>query len=149
MADNLVASNVMHSPNKEAFHDHMSIQPPMRIDKFLWCIRLFKTRSLATDAVKREQVRINERTVKASAEVKPGDVIALREPPIWRSWAIESIPASRVGAKLVPELITERTAFDDLEKLELARLAKAQHRIPGEGRPTKRDRRDMERFTHE
>lgn len=121
----------------------------MRIDKFLWCIRLFKTRSLATDAVKREQVRINERTVKASAEVKPGDVIALREPPIWRSWAIESIPASRVGAKLVPELITERTAFEDLEKLELARLAKAQHRVPGEGRPTKRDRRDMERFTHE
>jgi len=119
----------------------------MRIDKFLWCIRLFKTRSLATDAIKREQVKLNDRIVKASAEVKPGEVIALREPPIWRSWEILAIPPSRVGAKLVPELIAERTSFDDLEKLEVARLAKAQHRDPGEGRPTKRDRRDMDRFT--
>lgn len=119
----------------------------MRIDKFLWCIRLFKTRSLATDAIKREQVKLNDRIVKASAEVKPGEVIALREPPIWRSWEILAIPPSRVGAKLVPELIAERTSFDDLEKLEVARLAKAQNRDPGEGRPTKRDRRDMDRFT--
>ena len=58
----------------------------MRLDKYLWCIRLFKTRSLATDAVKRELVRINDRIVKASAEVKVGDVIALRVPPVWRSW---------------------------------------------------------------
>lgn len=118
----------------------------MRIDKFLWCIRLFKTRSLATDAIKREQVRIGDRLVKASAEVKVGDLIALREPPIWRSWEILAVPTSRVGAKLVPGLIAERTSFEDLERLELARLAKAQHRDPGEGRPTKRDRRDMDRF---
>lgn len=119
----------------------------MRIDKYLWCVRLFKTRSLATDAIKREQVRIGDRIVKASAEVKPGDVFALREPPVWRSWEVIAIPASRVGAKLVPGLIEERTSFEDLEKLELTRLAKAQHRDAGEGRPTKRDRRDMDRFT--
>lgn len=117
----------------------------MRIDKFLWCVRLFKTRSLATDAIKRDQIMLGGRIVKASAEVKPGDAIALREPPIWRSWRVLAIPASRVGAKLVPGLIEETTSFDDLEKLEIARLAKAQHRAPGEGRPTKRDRRDMER----
>ena len=93
----------------------------MRIDKFLWCIRLFKTRSLATEAIKREQVRIGDRPVKASAEIKVGDLIALREPPIWRSWEVLAIPPSRVGAKLVPELIAERTSFEDLEKLELAR----------------------------
>ncbi|MBX2973639.1 MAG: RNA-binding S4 domain-containing protein [Flavobacteriales bacterium] len=121
----------------------------MRIDKFLWCVRLFKTRSLATDAIRREQVKVGDRVVKASAEVKAGDVIALREPPVWRSWEILEIPASRVSAKLVPGLIAERTSFEDLEKLELARIAKAQHREPGEGRPTKRDRRDMERFTGE
>lgn len=121
----------------------------MRIDKFLWCVRLFKTRSLATDAIKREQVKLADRLVKASAEVKPGDVIALREPPVWRSWEVLRIPSARVGAKLVPSLIAERTSFDDLEKLELTRLAKAQHRMPGEGRPTKRDRRDMDRFTNE
>ncbi|MBX2980774.1 MAG: RNA-binding S4 domain-containing protein [Flavobacteriales bacterium] len=118
----------------------------MRLDKFLWCVRLFKTRSLATEAMRREQVMLNGRVVKPSAEVKPEDVFALRTPPIWRSWEITTLPASRVGAKLVPDLITERTSFEDLEKLELARLAQAQHRPAGEGRPTKRDRRDMERF---
>ncbi len=118
----------------------------MRIDKFLWCIRLFKTRSLATDALRREQVMLNGRLVKASAEVKVGDTFALREPPIWRSWEIAQLPPSRVGAKLVPSFIAEHTSFGDLEKLELARMVKAAHRAPGEGRPTKRDRRDMERF---
>ncbi len=121
----------------------------MRIDKFLWCVRLFKTRSLATDAVRREQVQVNGRVVKPSVEVKPGDLIALREPPIWRSWEVLEMPASRVGAKLVPGLMAERTVFEDLEKLELARLVKAQNRPAGEGRPTKRDRRDMDRFTGE
>lgn len=121
----------------------------MRIDKYLWCVRLFKTRSLATDAVRREQVKLNGRLVKASAEVKSGDNLAVREPPVWRSWEILSIPVSRVGAKLVPELIAERTSLEDLEKLEIARQVKVQHRNPGEGRPTKRDRRDMERFRSE
>lgn len=120
----------------------------MRIDKYLWCVRLFKTRSLATDAIKHEQVKLGDRLVKASAEVKPGDLISVRVSPIWRTWEIISIPASRVGAKHVPGLIEERTSFEDLEKLELARLAKAEHRDPGAGRPTKRDRRDMDRFTH-
>jgi ribosome-associated heat shock protein Hsp15 len=118
----------------------------MRLDKFLWCVRLFKTRSLATDAMRREQLKLNDREVKPSAEVKVGDVFALREPPVWRSWEVLAIPTSRVGAKLVPGLIAERTSFDELEKLENARLAKAEHRLPGSGRPTKRDRRDMERF---
>lgn len=121
----------------------------MRIDKFLWCVRLFKTRSLATQALRSEQVKLNERVVKASTEVKVGEVFALREPPVWRSWEIVALPASRVGAKLVPGLIAERTSFEDLEKLELARLVKAQHREVGTGRPTKRDRRDMDRFQGE
>lgn len=121
----------------------------MRIDKFLWCVRLFKTRSLATQALRSEQVKLNERVVKASTEVKVGEVFALREPPVWRSWEIAALPASRVGAKLVPGLIAERTSFEDLEKLELARLVKAQHRVVGTGRPTKRDRRDMDRFQGE
>lgn len=119
----------------------------MRLDKFLWCVRLFKTRSLATDAMRRQQVMLNGRGVKPSVEVKPGDTFSLREPPIWRSWSILAIPASRVGAKLVPELITEATSLDDLEKLEIARKVKASYRDPGLGRPTKRERRDIDRFT--
>jgi ribosome-associated heat shock protein Hsp15 len=121
----------------------------MRLDKFLWCIRQFKTRSLATDALRREQVKLNGRVVKPAAEIKPGDVIALREPPIWRSWEVIALPPSRVGAKLVADLVLERTSFEDLEKLEIARMARLHHRSPGEGRPTKRERRDMDRFTTE
>ena len=117
----------------------------MRLDKFLWCVRLFKTRSLATEAMRRGQVKLNDREVRPSVEVKPGDTFAMREPPVWRSWKVMQVPASRVGAKLVPELIGEITSFDDLAKLEMARIVKAQHRSPGMGRPTKRDRRDMER----
>lgn len=86
------------------------------------------------------------RLVKPSAEVKVGDMFALREPPVWRSWVINALPTTRVGAKLVPGLMAERTSFADLEKLEIARLAKKQERDPGEGRPTKRERRDLDRF---
>ena len=121
----------------------------MRLDKFLWCVRLFKTRSLATDAMRREQVMLNGRVVKPSAEIKLGGSFAVRTPPVWRSWEVVALPSSRVGAKLVPELIAERTSFEDLEKLELARLAQAQDRPTGDGRPTKRDRRDMDRFRQE
>ena len=118
----------------------------MRLDKFLWCVRLFKTRSLATDAMRRGQVKLNDREVKPSVEIKVGDHFSLRVPPIWRSWEINGIPSSRVGAKLVPDQIKEVTSFDDLEKLEIARMVKAQFRSAGEGRPTKKDRRDMDRF---
>jgi ribosome-associated heat shock protein Hsp15 len=121
----------------------------MRLDKFLWCVRLFKTRSLASETMRREQVMLNGRVVKPSAEIKVGDTFALRTPPVWRSWEIIALPGSRVGAKLVPDLIAEQTSFEDLEKLESARLAQAQHRPAGEGRPTKRDRRDMDRFTQD
>ncbi len=118
----------------------------MRLDKFLWCVRLFKTRSLATDALRREQVMLNGRVVKPSTEVKVGDSFAVRTPPIWRSWEIIAMPSSRVGPKMVQDLIAERTSYEDLEKLEMARLVRAQHREPGSGRPTKRDRRDLQRF---
>jgi ribosome-associated heat shock protein Hsp15 len=118
----------------------------MRLDKFLWCVRLFRTRSLATDAIKREQVKLNGRVVKPAAEVSVGSEISLREPPIWRSWNITALPAYRVGAKLVPGLLSETTPFDDLQRLEMVRLARSQQRPAGEGRPTKRDRRDMDRM---
>ena len=118
----------------------------MRLDKFLWCVRLCKTRSLAVDECKRGHIKLNDREAKASAEVKAGDCIAIRQAPIWRRFEVLQLPASRVGAKLVPELITDRTPWEDLEKLEIARKVSAANRDPGAGRPTKRDRRDIERF---
>jgi ribosome-associated heat shock protein Hsp15 len=118
----------------------------VRLDKFLWCVRLFKTRSLATEAMRREQVMLNGRTVKPSAEVRTGDTFALRTPPVWRSWEVLQMPSSRVGARLVPGIIAERTSFADRQKLEMVRAARALNRAPGQGRPTKRDRRAIERL---
>lgn len=121
----------------------------MRLDKFLWCVRLCKTRSGAVDACKRGHVQLNDREAKASTEVKAGDRIAVRQAPIWRRFEVVQIPASRVGAKLVPELIKDITPWEDLEKQEIARKVRTASREPGAGRPTKRDRRDLERFQGE
>lgn len=118
----------------------------MRLDKFLWCVRLCKTRSMAVDECKHGHVKLNDREAKASAEVKEGDRIAVRQAPIWRLFEVVQIPVSRVGAKLVCELIKDVTPWEDLEKQELARKVRAASRDPGAGRPTKHDRRAMERF---
>lgn len=119
----------------------------MRMDEFLWCVRLCKTRSVAVDECKRGHVQLNDREAKASAEVKPGDQIAFRQAPIWQRFEVVQLPASRVGAKLVPELIKDITPWEDLEKQEIARKVKAAERQPGAGRPTKKERRDLERFS--
>ncbi len=118
----------------------------MRIDKFLWCVRLHKTRSLATEACQKGRVKLNEREAKPAIEVKVGDRLAVRQPPIWRVFTVKAIPASRMGAKLVPDHLEDITPWEDLEKQEMARRVQAEGRGPGEGRPTKRDRRDIERF---
>lgn len=119
----------------------------MRIDKFLWCVRLFPTRSKATEACRNGRVHMADREVKPAAEVGPGATFAVRVPPIWKHFEVLALPTSRVGAKLVPGIIRETTAFADLEKLELALRTRAGYH--GDGRPTKRDRRDLERFSGE
>ncbi len=118
----------------------------MRIDKFLWCVRLHKTRPLATEACQKGRVKVNDREVKPAGEVKVGDRIAVRQPPIWRVFSVQAIPAGRMGAKLVPDHLKDETPWEDLEKQELARKVQADGRDHGEGRPTKRDRRDMDRY---
>lgn len=119
----------------------------MRIDKFLWCVRLAKTRPLAAELCKRERVQVNGLPAKPAAEVKVGDRIAVRVPPIWRAYAIKAIPPARVGATLVKDLLEELTPWEDLEKLEIARKVQAESRDHGAGRPTKHDRRAIDRFT--
>lgn len=121
----------------------------MRLDKFLWCVRLCKTRSIASDECAKGRVRLNEREAKPSAEVGPGDLVAVRQPPIWRIFEVKAIPPSRVGAKLLPDLIVDRTPWEELEKQEIARKVRAENRDPGSGRPTKRERRDIGRFLGE
>jgi ribosome-associated heat shock protein Hsp15 len=118
----------------------------MRIDKYLWCIRYFKTRSLATQACGKNSIMVNDQVVKASKEVLPGDKITLRKDQISYIIKVIAIPENRVGAKLVDLYRTDETPKEAFAHLELLKLSKAHYRKFGEGRPTKKDRRDIDNF---
>ncbi len=118
----------------------------VRIDKFLWAVRLFKTRSIAAEACKKNRVTINKQPVKSSRVVKAGDEIDIRIPPITRTYKVLDVADKRMGAKLTPDFIKDITPADQIEMLELARLASSSQRQRGLGRPTKKDRRDIERL---
>lgn len=118
----------------------------VRIDKWLWTVRVFKTRSLATDACKMNRVSINGQLTKPSRLVKEGDVISVRKPPIEYSFKVLRVLNNRVGAKLVPEYMENVTPKEQYDILELQRLSRFVDRAKGLGRPTKKDRRDMENF---
>lgn len=117
----------------------------MRIDKYIWAVRLYKTRSLASKDCGANRVLLNDEFVKASKEIKVGDVISIRLNPIWKSFKVLSFPKSRVGAKLVPEYVIETTDELDLQTLATAQEVQRQMRHQGfRGRPTKRDRRKLD-----
>ncbi|WP_121666458.1 RNA-binding S4 domain-containing protein [Mesonia aquimarina] len=116
----------------------------MRVDKFLWCVRYFKTRSIATKACKKGQVRIADEVVKPSREVYPTDVIKVRKNQINYVIEVLDLPESRVGAKLVNLYLTDITPKENLEKLDLLKYSKDYYRKKGTGRPTKKDRRDLD-----
>lgn len=116
----------------------------MRIDKYLWAMRVFKTRSQASKACNDGQVKIDDTQVKPSRVVRVGEVINVRKLPIWRSYKVLGFPKSRVGAKLVEDYTKEVTDAEELEKFETWKLARKMDRPKGEGRPTKRDRRDLD-----
>lgn len=118
----------------------------MRIDKFLWSTRYFKTRNIATTACKKGQVRINDVAVKPSREVYPMDKIVVRKNQIDYQLTVLDIPESRVGAKLVDIYRKDTTPKEAFRNNELLRLAKDHYRKKGLGRPTKKDRRDMDDY---
>lgn len=116
----------------------------MRVDKFLWCVRYFKTRSIATDACRQGKVRVNGDIVKPSREVFPSDKLTIRKNQINYEIEILDVPPSRVGAKLVTMYIKDVTPKEEFEKLELLKYSKDYYRKKGTGRPTKKDRRDID-----
>ncbi len=118
----------------------------MRADKFLWCLRYFKTRNLAATACKKGQVRVNGDVIKPSREVYPQDKVQLRKNQIGYSFTVLDIPQSRVGAKLVDIYRKDTTPATAFEHNELLQMAKKHYRKKGMGRPTKKDRRDMEDY---
>ena len=121
----------------------------MRIDKYLWCIRYYKTRNSATEAIKKGHVSVNNQVVKPSREVYKSDKIMLRKDQINYKILILDIPQNRVGAKLVDQYRKDETPAEAFEHLELLRLSKEHYRAKGEGRPTKKDRRDIDDYIWE
>ena len=118
----------------------------MRIDKFLWSVRFFKTRNIAAEEIKKNRVSIGENTVKSSKEVREGDIIKIRKNQIDYKIKVLQIPKSRIGAKLVPLHVVDMTDKEQYEILKLRKLSQDYYRMKGEGRPTKKDRREMDDF---
>jgi ribosome-associated heat shock protein Hsp15 len=118
----------------------------MRIDKYLWCVRVYKTRTLAASQCKLSKVWVNEELVKASRELKIGDVVKIRKGPVHFSVKVVEFPKARIGAKLVSTYAKDVTSEDELAKLELIRLQARDLRPRGLGRPSKKDRRVLDEF---
>ncbi|MFK7832585.1 MAG: RNA-binding S4 domain-containing protein [Winogradskyella sp.] len=118
----------------------------MRIDKYLWCVRYYKTRSIATKACKKGQVKVNGAAVKPSREIYPTDKIELRKDQIIYQLTVNDLPPNRVGAKLVDIYRTDTTPKSAFEAKELLKYSKDYYRKKGAGRPTKKDRRDIDGF---
>ena len=118
----------------------------MRVDKYLWCIRIFKTRSIATEAVKKGHVTVNNQQAKASRDVFAGDKLIVRKDQINYQYSVLDIPPNRVGAKLVDMYRKDNTPAEAFEHLELLKLAKEHYRLKGDGRPTKKDRREIDEY---
>lgn len=118
----------------------------IRIDKWLWASRLFKTRSIATEACKKGRVTMRGVTLKPSRLIKEGDIIEVRKPPITWSFKVLKAVGNRVGPKLVPEILENVTTQEQLELLELSRMAAVSQRARGMGRPTKKERRDIDSY---
>ena len=117
-----------------------------RIDKWLWAVRLYKTRSMATDACKKGQITMNGATMKPSKTIKEGDVVSVRKPPITYTFRVIKAIENRVGAKLVPEMLENVTSKEQYELLEMNRISGFVDRARGTGRPTKKDRRSLDEF---
>jgi len=117
-----------------------------RIDKWLWAMRVFKTRTIATDACKKGRVSLGGAAAKPSRTVKPGDVVDVRKPPITYTFKVLAIPAGRLGAKLVPDYLENLTPQSQYELLEMSRISGFVDRRKGLGRPTKRDAREIASF---
>lgn len=121
----------------------------VRIDKWLWAMRVFKTRTIATDACKKGRVTVGDVMVKPSRMIKEGDVISVRKPPITYSFRVKALTENRLGAKLVPEYLENITPQSEYDLLDVIKISGFIDRRKGLGRPTKREGRELARFTQE
>ena len=120
----------------------------VRIDKYLWMVRLFKTRSKASEACRKGRVKINGQGVKPAQDVKTGDELEVKYTPIWRHYRVLGFPRSRIKAALVPEFLSEHTPEEEIERLQEYLAAQRSQFMysPSKGRPTKKERREIDKF---
>ena len=118
----------------------------VRIDKWLWAVRLFKTRTIAAEACKKNRISIGGINVKPSRMIRTGDILQIRKPPITFSFKVLALTENRMGAKLVPDYLENITPPEQYELLEMNKIAGFVDRARGLGRPTKKERRDLEQF---
>lgn len=119
----------------------------VRVDKWLWAVRIFKTRSIASEACKKGRVMVDNVVVKPSRNIRIGDVVQVKKPPVTFSFEVIDIAEKRMGAKLVPGFVKNVTPAEEYEILELNKLSGFVDRQRGSGRPTKKERRDLDQFT--
>ena len=115
----------------------------------MWATRIFKTRTIAAEACKKGRVSVSGTTVKPSRTIKIGDIIQVRKPPVTYSFKVLALTENRMGAKLVPEFLENVTPPEQMEILELSRISGFINRSKGMGRPTKRDSRELKKFTEQ
>ena len=120
-----------------------------RIDKWLWAVRIYKTRSIAAEACKKGHVSIGNRTAKPAHNVRVGDIVNVKKAPVTYSFKVLQCAEHRVGAKLVPELMENVTPQEQYEILEMSKMSEFVGRARGTGRPTKKERRDLDMFVEE
>ncbi len=118
----------------------------VRIDKWLWAVRIFKTRTAASEACKKGRVLIGETAVKPSRSIRAGEVVQVRKPPVTYSFRVLALAEKRMGAKMVPQYMENVTPEEQYELLELNRISGFVDRQRGTGRPTKKERRDLDQF---
>ncbi len=115
----------------------------VRLDKWLWAVRIYKTRSIATDACKRGHILVNGLTAKPSKEIREGDQVTVRKLPVLYNFAVKQLTEKRLPAKLVPDYFDDQTSVEEMNKLKIKETFFIQH-DRGTGRPTKKDRRQID-----
>ncbi len=116
----------------------------IRVDKWLWFVRVFKTRTLATDYCTKGRVMRNGVALKPAHEIQPGDTLTVRKPPVTYTFRVKEIAKSRLGAKLVENYLENLTPQEELQKLDPSFIAFNVYRERGTGRPTKKERREID-----
>jgi ribosome-associated heat shock protein Hsp15 len=119
----------------------------IRIDKWMWATRIFKTRTVALEACKKNRILVNDSPAKPSRMIKIGDVVQVRKPPVTYSFRVLDLTSNRIGAKLVPQYFENITPPEQYEILELQKISGFVDRARGTGRPTKKDRRELDSFS--